>query len=448
MAEDSPNIEAAPDAPPPEPQAAVAPEPQVTVAPVAAPEPVAPVPESQAPVAAEPVAPAPEPRVPAAPEPVAVEPELPAIAYDMPLLRIEGVVKKFGAFRAVDRLSLDIRAGEFFALLGPSGCGKTTLLRMLAGFETPDEGRILLDGKDIAQVLPHERPVNMMFQNYALFPHLSVRDNIAFGLKRANLPRPEIDARVAELVALVKLDGLEKRKPDQLSGGQKQRVALARSLARRPQVLLLDEPLAALDKKLRESTQLELMELQRRLGMTFIIVTHDQEEAMTMASRIGVMDAGRLEQVATPRELYEAPASRWIAEFVGDVNMIEGQIEASEAHRLTISTRDAGTLIIAEPRTAPAKTTVSVAIRPEKIKLSRRSPASDGGNAGAINRLEGVVAGVSYLGGLTTYTVRLDAGAVLRSSMANTARLDVHAYSAGQRVTAWFAPDDAVVLEQ
>src|SRR3984893_1315947 len=211
---------------------------------------------------------------------VAAEPAGPAPQADMPLLRIEGVAKKFGTFRAVDRLSLDIRAGEFFALLGPSGCGKTTLLRMLAGFETPDEGRILLNGKDIAQVLPHQRPVNMMFQNYALFPHLTVRDNIAFGLKRAGMSRTEIDKRVAGLVALLKLQGMEKRRPDQLSGGQKQRVALARALARRPQVLLLDEPLAALDKKLRESTQLELMELQRRLGMTFVIVTHDQEEAM------------------------------------------------------------------------------------------------------------------------------------------------------------------------
>jgi putrescine transport system ATP-binding protein len=369
-------------------------------------------------------------------------------ARDTPLLRIDAVVKKFGVFRAVDRLSLDIKAGEFFALLGPSGCGKTTLLRMLAGFETPDEGRILLDGKDVAQVLPHQRPVNMMFQNYALFPHLSVRDNIAFGLKRAGMPRSRIDIRVAEMVALVKLEGLEKRRPDQLSGGQKQRVALARSLARRPQVLLLDEPLAALDKKLRESTQLELMEVQRRLGMTFIIVTHDQEEAMTMADRIGVMDAGRLEQVATPRELYEAPASRWIAEFVGDINMFEGQIGPGEAGRLTISTRDAGMFVVAEPRQPVTKTNVCVAIRPEKIKLSRRGPVTDPAHARAINRLEGVVTDVSYLGGLTTYKVKLDSGAVVRSSMANTARLDIDAYSASQRVTAWFTPDDCVVLEQ
>jgi putrescine transport system ATP-binding protein len=373
--------------------------------------------------------------------------EPPIAAADMPLLRIDGVVKRFGGFTAVDKLSLDIRAGEFFALLGPSGCGKTTLLRMLAGFETPDAGRILLNGKDIAQVLPHQRPVNMMFQNYALFPHLSVRDNIAFGLKRLRMPRPQIDARVAEMIALVKLEGLEKRKPDQLSGGQKQRVALARSLARRPQVLLLDEPLAALDKKLRESTQGELTELQRRLGLTFIIVTHDQEEAMTVADRIGVMDCGRLEQVATPRQLYEAPASRWIAEFVGDINMIEGQIENSAEHRLTISTRDAGTIVAVEPRQPLSKTTICVAIRPEKVKLSRRGPVSDAG-AIPMNRLEGVVTEVNYLGGVTTYKVKLDTGATLRASMANTARLEMDAYNASQRVTAWFTPDDCVVLEQ
>jgi len=388
-------------------------------------------------------------------EPVKPEPQVAAAsaaqqaqAVVMPLLRIDGAVKKFGGVRAVDGVSLDIPAGEFFALLGPSGCGKTTLLRMLAGFETPDEGRILLNGKDIAHVLPHERPVNMMFQNYALFPHLSVRDNIAFGLKRAGMARADIDTRVAEMVALVKLEGLEKRKPDQLSGGQRQRVALARSLARRPQVLLLDEPLAALDKKLRESTQWELMELQRRLGMTFIIVTHDQEEAMTVASRIGVMAAGRLDQVATPRELYEAPLSRWIAQFIGDINLFDGEVESRDQSRLTIATRDAGTVVVVEPPNPVTKTTVSVAVRPEKVKLSRRGVVPDAVNARAINRLEGIVTDVSYLGGVTTYRVRLDSGAVVRSSMANTARIDVDAYALSQRVVASFAPDDCLVLEQ
>jgi len=370
------------------------------------------------------------------------------LAPDMPLLRIEGVAKSFGSFRAVNGVSLDIRAGEFFALLGPSGCGKTTLLRMLAGFETPDAGRILLDGRDIAQVLPHQRPVNMMFQNYALFPHLSVRDNIAFGLKRARLSRADIAARVAEMMALVKLEGLETRKPDQLSGGQRQRVALARSLARRPQLLLLDEPLAALDKKLRERTQFELMEVQRRLGMTFIIVTHDQEEAMTVASRIGVMDAGRLDQVATPRELYEAPRSRWIAEFVGDINLFEGEVASRTRNRLTVTTRDAGSLVAAEPRNAVSKPTVFVAIRPEKIRLSSCVPAVDGGGASAVNRLEGVVTDVSYLGGTTTYKLKLESGAVIRASMANTTRLDMDAYGPGHRMVAWFAPEDCVVLEQ
>jgi putrescine transport system ATP-binding protein len=225
-------------------------------------------------------------------------------------------------------------------------------------------------------------------------------------------------------------------------------VALARSLARRPRLLLLDEPLAALDKKLRESTQFELIELQRRLGMTFVIVTHDQEEAMTVADRIGVMDAGRLEQVATPRQLYEEPASRWVAEFVGDVNIFEGQIESHDAGRLIISTRDAGTITVAEPRQAMTKSGVCVAIRPEKVKLSRRGPVSGAAGAHAINRLEGVVTDVSYLGGVTSYKVKLDSGAVLRSSMANTARIDIDAYQACQRVVAWFTPDDCVVLEQ
>jgi putrescine transport system ATP-binding protein len=385
-------------------------------------------------------------------------------AAGVPLLRIRNVVKKFGELRAVDGLSLDIDAGEFFALLGPSGCGKTTLLRILAGFETPDEGRVLLNGQDIAQIPPHQRPVNMMFQNYALFPHLNVRDNIAFGLRRARMRRSKIKSRVAEMVALVKLEGLEKRKPDQLSGGQKQRVALARSLARRPQVLLLDEPLAALDKKLRESTQLELMELQRRLGLTFIIVTHDQQEAMTVAGRIGVMDGGRLKQVAPPRQLYEAPRSRWVAGFVGDVNLFEGELKVGEsgrspaapampstpppktAPRLAIATREAGTIYVAEPSEPVGNGNIYIAVRPEKVRLSGRGPVSD--NPGALNRLEGVVTDVSYLGGMTAYKVKLDSGAVLRSSMANTARLDIDAYGVDQRVVAWFLPEDCVVLDQ
>jgi putrescine transport system ATP-binding protein len=367
---------------------------------------------------------------------------------EAPLLRIDAVRKTFGRVVAVDRLSLDIASGEFFALLGPSGCGKTTLLRMLAGFEAPDAGRILLDGQDIASVLPHRRPVNMMFQNYALFPHLSVGANIAFGLKRAGMPRSQIATRVAEMIALVKLEGLAKRRPDQLSGGQKQRVALARSLARRPKVLLLDEPLAALDKKLREQTQLELMQLQRRLGTTFIIVTHDQEEAMTMADRIGVMDGGRLEQVATPRQLYEAPNSRRIAEFVGDINIIEGLVESRAEHRWIIATPAAGTIVAAAPRHPSEKAAICVAVRPEKLKLSRRGPVAAAANTGTLNRLEGVVTEVSYLGGHTIYQIQLDAGANLRASLANTARLDIDAYGAGQRVVAWFAPDDCVVLEQ
>jgi putrescine transport system ATP-binding protein len=370
------------------------------------------------------------------------------VAFDTPLLRIDGVVKTFGAVRAVDRLSLDIGAGEFFALLGPSGCGKTTLLRMLAGFETPDQGRILLDGKDIAPVLPHQRPVNMMFQNYALFPHLSVRDNIAFGLKRARMKPAEIDARVAEMVALVRLEGLEKRKPDQLSGGQRQRVALARSLARRPRVLLLDEPLAALDKKLREGTQAELMELQRRLGMTFIIVTHDQEEAMTMADRIGVMKGGCLEQVAPARQLYEAPSSRWVAEFVGDINIFEGEPRLDGAGRLAIATCDAGTILASASSNSSARSQVCVAVRPEKIRLSRCGPPSGAAQAHAPNRLEGIVTDANYLGGVTVYKVKLDSGVVLRASIANIARLDSNTFGVSQRVVASFSPDDCVVLER
>ncbi|TAH66579.1 MAG: ABC transporter ATP-binding protein [Rhodopseudomonas palustris] len=363
------------------------------------------------------------------------------------LLHIDGVEKRFGGFVAVDGLSLEVKAGEFFALLGPSGCGKTTLLRMLAGFETPDCGRILLDGTDIASVLPHRRPVNMMFQSYALFPHLNVSDNIAFGLKRAGMARDEIATRVAEMVALGRLEGLERRKPNQLSGGQQQRVALARALALRPRLLLLDEPLGALDKKLRDSTQRELMDLQRRLGTSFIIVTHDQDEAMTMADRIGVMNHGRLVQVATPRQLYEQPASRWVAEFVGDVNIFEGRIERREDQRLVIACHNTGAIVAAAPRQSLAGEAVCVAIRPEKMKLSRQGPAEAAIKAGAINRLEGTVSNLGYLGDISSYGIALDAGATLRVSVTNTARVDVDDFRPGERVVVWFEPDDCVVLD-
>src|SRR5690349_14143625 len=248
-----------------------------------------------------------------------------------PLLRIEAISKRFGEFTAVDQLSLDVFQGEFFALLGPSGCGKTTLLRLIAGFERPSSGRILLDGVDLAPVPPHRRPVNMMFQSYALFPHLTVEGNIAFGLKQEGLPKSEIAARVADMLALVKLETFGRRKPHELSGGQRQRVALARSLVKRPRVLLLDEPMAALDKKLRGETQFELMDLQRRLGLTFVIVTHDQSEAMTVADRIAVMDRGRLMQVAPPAEIYEQPNSCWVADFIGSINLFEGRVEQIDA---------------------------------------------------------------------------------------------------------------------
>ncbi|MCX7309252.1 MAG: ABC transporter ATP-binding protein [Afipia sp.] len=359
-----------------------------------------------------------------------------------PMLRIVSVIKRFGGFTAVDSLSLDIAKGEFFALLGPSGCGKTTLLRMLAGFETPDAGEIYLNSENIAQVPPHLRPVNMMFQNYALFPHLTVAANIAFGLKRMDMPKTDIDSRVKEMISLVRLEGLEARKPDQLSGGQRQRVALARSLARRPQMLLLDEPLAALDKKLREITQDELKEVQRRLGMTFIIVTHDQSEAMTVADRIGVMDKGQLVQVATPRQLYEAPNSRWIAGFVGDINLIEGKITSRDMNRVVVTTSSLGDVITTH---APAGAKdVCVAIRPEKIRLSHSiltKPATD-------NTFDAELIDVRFLGGVSICKVKLTSGEMLRVAMTNATRASAESFTAGQRISVSFATEDIVVLDR
>jgi putrescine transport system ATP-binding protein len=334
-----------------------------------------------------------------------------------PLLRFVGVSKQFGRARAVADLDLDIYEGEFFALLGPSGCGKTTLLRLLAGFEKPDTGSLMLDGVDVAAVPPHRRPVNMMFQSYALFPHLTVAGNVAFGLKQEGLPRDAIAGLVEEMLALVKLSDFATRKPHQLSGGECQRVALARALVKRPRVLLLDEPLAALDKKLRGETQFELMHLKERLGLTFIIVTHDQEEAMTVADRIGVMDRGRLVQVGTPPEIYEQPNSRWVADFIGDVNLIEGRIVSKGTDELFMASEAAGRMRVLGASPCNVGDTVWLALRPEKLRISGQPPGRTDENSVA-----GRVWDIGYLGEVSLYKVRLACGVVMTAAAANMTR--------------------------
>ncbi|GGC57144.1 polyamine-transporting ATPase [Chelatococcus reniformis] len=361
-----------------------------------------------------------------------------------PLIRFDGVTKRYGAVTAVDALSLSIYEREFFCLLGPSGCGKTTLMRLLAGFETPDEGRVLLAGVDQAAIPPHLRPVNMMFQSYALFPHMSVEGNIAFGLRQEGLPRDEIRARVDDMLRLVQLSGLAKRRPDQLSGGQRQRVALARALAKRPKVLLLDEPLAALDKKLREATQFELMDIQMSLGTTFLVVTHDQEEAMAMADRIAVMGHGRIAQLDPPNVIYEQPASRYVAQFIGDVNLLEGEVTGRDGDLCTVSCPAVGSaLLVASTEPSAPGQAVAVAIRPEKMRLGRGLPPP-----GTANAIVGEVWDIGYLGDWTTYVIRLADGHLLRASQANVARFVEQPLTWEETVHAVFAPDAAVLLSR
>jgi putrescine transport system ATP-binding protein len=345
-----------------------------------------------------------------------------------PHLRLVDVVKRFGETVAVDGVSLDIFAGEFFALLGPSGCGKTTILRMLAGFEAPDAGQILLDGEDLTRIAPYERPVNMMFQAYALFPHMTVEKNIAFGLQMEGMGRAETRRRVDEMLALTHLERFAKRKPEQLSGGQRQRVALARALAKKPKLVLLDEPLAALDRKLREATQLELVNIQETLGLTFVIVTHDQEEAMTVSTRLAVMREGRVAQLGAPREVYEAPRTRYVAEFIGDVNVLAGRVTDRAAGRIALDA--GGEADLGHGARAAEGALVDLAIRPEKIVIERAAAGErgdavgqeDGGPELATNRLYGRIEDIAYLGNTSVFHVRLPGGGLVQVLRTNRFR--------------------------
>jgi len=360
-------------------------------------------------------------------------------------LEIQDVVKDFGGGAvAVNHVSISIAQGEIFALLGSSGCGKTTLLRMLAGFETPTSGRILLEGKDLAGLPPYDRPFNMMFQSYALFPHLTVWDNIAFGLRRDGMPKDQMSERIESMLKLVQLTKFAKRKPHQLSGGQQQRVALARCLVKRPQMLLLDEPLGALDKKLREETQIELVNIIEEVGVTCVMVTHDQEEAMTMASRIAVMSEGRVLQIGTPADIYETPATRFVADFIGNVNLMDGIVADDEPDHVVIRCADCSHYV-GHGITGTIGMPVAVAIRPEKIRLSATEPQDE---HAPHNKLRGKVKDISYFGSFTVYHLLLDSGAVIRVSESNVSRYREGQLTWGDTVWASWTPTAQVVLTQ
>ena len=336
----------------------------------------------------------------------------------VPFIKVQSVSKHFGDFTAVDSVDLEIYRGELFSLLGGSGCGKTTLLRMLAGFETPSSGSIVIDGVNMVDVPPYERPVNMMFQSYALFPHMTVENNVAYGLRRDGVARNEIEQRVADMLDMVELTQFRKRKPHHLSGGQKQRVALARSLVKQPKVLLLDEPLGALDKRLREQTQYELMNIQDRLGVTFIVVTHDQEEAMTLSTRIAVMDAGRFQQIGTPTEIYEFPVSRHVATFIGSANMFEGRvIENGPDHVVVQSKQPECRFYVDHGMSIAEGTKVWIALRPEKVRISKTLPED-----GDSNCIKGMVHDIGYLGGISTYRVQVDGKQMIEITSPNQSR--------------------------
>ncbi len=354
-------------------------------------------------------------------------------------LRIEDLSKRFGAVLAVDKVSLDIPKGEIFALLGSSGCGKSTLLRMLAGFEQPSTGVIYLDGRDIATFPPYERPINMMFQSYALFPHLSVWENIAFGLRRMGMPKDEITQRVDEMLDLVQLESYAQRKPNQLSGGQQQRVALARSLARKPQLLLLDEPLGALDKKLREQTQFELVNIIESIGVTCVMVTHDQDEAMTMANRIAIMSKGQILQLGSPREVYETPNCRFVADFIGDVNLLDGELTVDKPDRCEITTPQV-VVHVGHGITGSEGMQMSVAIRPEKMHISHEPPPQ------VHNVVQGTVHEIAYSGSYSTYEVLLADETKIKVTQANLSRHDDGHISWGDTVYCWWNESAPVAL--